>query len=123
MLSFKFFDPPKEQDGYKTYGILKVRGSRSTEEKANKRAEEVIKKLDSVNQLAVAEVGKWVPISNNPKFFLKTIDVSEDEKTIDIPIEKPSEERERKERDFKAQVKLKQEEVNKGDHLLEDPPI
>ena len=50
------------------YGMVKVRGSYSSLEKCDKRAEFIIKNIDSVHKIYYAGVGKPFPITNSSDF-------------------------------------------------------
>jgi hypothetical protein len=116
VVSFKFFDPPKEdKNGKKIYGIFKLRGSRPTKKKAEKRAEEIIRELDSVNKCKILEVGSWAYVSDD--HHLESIEIKEDE---DFKVEKKDE---RKEQDIMKELHDRTSEISKNEHMKGDPPL
>ena len=77
------FTPAKgatpNEDGF--YGMMKVRGSYTTNEEATDRSSYLVKNHDSYNPIFHAEVGKPFPITDLVKFAKNVRDHSLDEKT------------------------------------------
>jgi hypothetical protein len=116
VVSFKFFDPPKENEKGKIYGIFKFRGVRPTEKKAVKRCAEIIKTLDSTNTCKVLKTGMWTYVSDD--LHLDSVEIKEDE---EFQVEK--EDKKQKEKDIMKELHDRTSEISKNEHMKGDPPL
>jgi hypothetical protein len=116
VLSFKFFDPPKETERGKVYGIFKFRGARPSKKKAEKRCAEIIKTLDSANKCKILETGKWTFVSDD--LHLDSVEIKEDD---EFKVEK--EDKKQKEQDVIKELHERTSEISKNEHMKGDKPL
>lgn len=108
-----------DKDGI--YGMIKVRGTYNSLEKCDKRAEYLIKNIDSVHHIYYAGVGKPFPITNSSNFSKDISKVKIQEKMIED--KKTKEEKEKQELE---EIKKREQEIieqNKSDEPVEVDPL
>lgn len=109
-LSFMLLNEPK--DGI--YGFVKVRGVWENEDMATQKGEELIKMVDSVFPIHQAQVGRWAPITNNPKYTSDKLDVKTKEQEIALR-DKAAKENLAKNQQQRREIEEQREAVKRDD--------
>lgn len=116
-VSFNFFkDLRKDQQGNVIYGFMKLRGNYESETVARAQAGKLVRDIDSVNDIKIAPVGVWVPITDSKlavkeMYDIKTGDESKDEQKL-------LQDEARKEKD--SQIDAKRKELIESSKKLKD---
>ena len=112
-LSYMLFDSPREYMGKPLYGYVKLRGNHETVESAKQDAMRLVRDVDSKFLIGIAEVGAWVPITENTSAIKDIYDVRESDKEIHLRDEAIKQKEKNDERKIKelqeAERKLKED--------------
>ena len=103
-----------DKDGI--YGMVKVRGTYNTIEKCDKRAEFLIREVDSLHKIYIAGVGKPFPITNMSTFSKDINKV----KIQDKLAEELQHEQSKEERELKEMKEREKEILEKNKHPQEE---
>lgn len=124
MISFQFFDEPKKlASGRSVYGFFKLRGNYSDENMCKTKATDIICNQDSRNKIKIAEVGAWLPITDEEgggivkETVNVNVDASEQDKLREAAI---LEERKKAERVVR-EIRDREEEVKNGKDYNDEP--
>lgn len=75
-VSYMLFDTPKKSpNGKPIYGFVKVRGCSMDEASAKTAAAKIVKEQDSKFRIGIAQVGAWIPVTEDESFIKEAIDV------------------------------------------------
>lgn len=79
-VSFMLFDEVRNGIA----GFLKVRGAWPDIDMATARASDLVREIDSVNMVHIIPVGVWVPITERKEFSQDHLDVSTEDKVVQL---------------------------------------
>jgi hypothetical protein len=132
----KYIDPPISQQVYCVhsfvpskcaspdkdgiYGMIKCRGTYNTLEEANQKAEELIKKVDSIHKYHINKVGHPFPMTLDSKFASekKEVDLKEKcDKTMEVDFKEQTNENKKEISEIKQREELLLKEVKIDDPL------
>jgi len=114
-----FSEPRKLRNGKMVYGFTKIRGVYADTDQAKRFACKIIREMDSKHQIRIAEVGAWVPITEEDAFVKEQLDVRMDEKEIHLRDE-AAKEKEAKQRQIMKEIREREDECKTGD-IYDDP--
>jgi hypothetical protein len=120
LISFMLFkEPRKLKSGAPVYGFFKLRGNYSDKDICTSKASEIIRSQDSRNKIRVAEVGAWLPITDEERdgIVQESVDVKDEETEKDkMKAVAIREERAKAERIMKELKDREKEVVNAKDY-------
>ena len=106
--------------GRKVFGLVKVRGVHADENLALRGAASIIKEVDSIDTVQIAETGGWVPITDDDCFTKNKFDAKiEDEEMVLRDLAK--EEQRRKEDNMKKDLHERAATIRGEKDIHEDP--
>src|SRR5579862_736211 len=118
-VSFMLFDIPRIFRGKPIYGYMKLRGNFESEIVSRKDAYRIVRDVDSKFQVRIAEVGTWVPITENDSVVKELYDVQESEKETHLRDE-IAKQREAETRRIANEIKDAEERLIKGSDIYDD---
>jgi hypothetical protein len=109
-----------DKDGI--FGMMKCRGTFTSEPEMNSRAEDIIRNIDSYHELFHGYVGKPFPFSVNSKYVDEEVEIDIKKKIVE-EISSSVREKRKKEKIEKEEVNDQKEELNYdvSDNMEEDP--
>lgn len=124
LISFMLFKEPKKlQSGSPVYGFFKLRGNYADEDICVSKAGDIIRSQDSKTKIKIAEVGAWLPITDEERggIVQKSVDIrTEDSEKDKIREEAHKQEQAKAERIMK-ELKEREKEVREGRDYNDDP--
>lgn len=118
-LSFMLFDTPRIFRNKPIYGYVKLRGNYESEVVARKDAFRIVRDIDSKFQVRIAEVGTWVPITENDCVVKELYDVQESEKETHLRDE-IAKQKEAETRRIANEIRDAEERLTKGKDIYDD---
>lgn len=124
LISFMLFaEPKKTKNGVPVYGFFKLRGNHIDVDQCKAKAAGIIREQDSKNKIKIAEVGAWLPITEEEQggVVQETVDVrtdaTEQDKLREIAIKEEKDKAER----IMRELREREEEVKNGRDYNSDP--
>lgn len=122
LVSFMLFkEPRKLKSGKPIYGFFKLRGNWGDPDLAVSQASRIVREQDSKYKIRVADVGAWLPISDDDTLDKKTVDVREEEKDTDTLKEIAFKQNEADRRRIMRELAEREDEVKRAPDYNDDP--
>ena len=119
-LSFMLFKKPRMFRDKPIYGYVKLRGNHQDDKSARFDAYRIVREVDSKFQVRIAQVGTWVPITDNDGVVKELYDVREGDEEIHIRDEAVKE-RESEARRITRELQEAEEALKTGDDIYDKP--
>lgn len=122
LLSFMLFKEPKIlKSGKPIYGFIKLRGNWADSDQCKAKASEIVRQQDSAHQIKIAEVGAWVPITEDTNFVKENVEVKTNMTEQDRLREIAAKENRDKQEQVAREIREREQEVKNGHDYNEDP--
>lgn len=111
-VSFMFFDKPETlKSGKPVYGFGIVRGAWESEKTATDKAETIIKEVDSRNQVRIAPMGQWFPLTPDNAVCQDLLDVRTRENETEQLRDRAAKDAEAKQREIQRELREREREL------------
>lgn len=124
LISFMLFkEPRKLRTGAPVYGFFKLRGNYSDADMCKNKAADIIRNQDSLNKIRVAEVGAWLPITDEERdgVVQEVVDVKVDATEKDKLREEAIKDERMKAERIMRELKEREKEVVNARDYNDDP--
>lgn len=118
-VSYMLFDKPKKLKNTLVYGFFRLRGNHGDPETCRNAATKIVREFDSQNQIKIAPVGSWLPITEDNLVVQDVYDVRTNKDEIHLQDE-AKKEKESQAKAIALQLKEAQEKLESDGDLYDD---
>lgn len=121
LISFMIPDAPMkdETNGHTIFSFVKLRGNYADETQSEFESEKIVKGVDSKFRIITVPVGQWVPITDNPRFFSKMLEVKMGDQEVALRDRAAREKADEEQRIIK-ELKEAQDRLRAGGDVYDD---
>lgn len=121
LISFMIPDKPikDETNGHTIFSFVKLRGNYADEGLCERESEKIVAKVDSKFTVVTVPVGQWLPITDNPRFFMKMLEVKTGDQEIALR-DRAAREKAEEEARIIRELKESEERLRNGGDVYDD---
>lgn len=121
LISFMIPDAPMkdETNGHTIFSFVKLRGNYADVTQAEFESEKLITQVDSKFRIVTVPVGQWLPITDNPRFFEKMLEVKMGDQEVALK-DRAAREKAEEEARIIRELKEAQERLRNGGDVYDD---